>query len=185
MSTGTGTGTSTAAVAVARAELLIQQINAIVEGTTSSATFKEVIRKGIELGWIGKVFVRGMTSQGRILQQVEIEIDWKDHLLKINDPSQAKIEVRLDLPERSRISQVVPQIIDGFNEITQSKGLKAEWVVNYTPEGNAHSAEADRILGLVNAEHREWEPGTRESAIGPYKLKRLSELQLSWTVVTK
>src|SRR5579859_7002754 len=126
MSTGTGTGTGAQTATVTRSELLIRQINAIVEGTTGSATFKEVIRKGIERGWIGKVFVRGLTSQGRILQQIEIEIDWKEPLLKINDPSQSKIEGRSNLPERGRI----PQVLDDFNERTQLEGLKTEWAVN-------------------------------------------------------
>src|ERR1017187_3560342 len=122
----------------ARREVLIQQLKVIVEATTGSTTFKEGIRKGIEHGWIGKVFVRGLTSQGRILQQIEIEIDWEEHLPHIASIryqlNQYVLQIARVEHKPNRFSDLIGKAVELFDKINQEVELKAEWGIVYTPE---------------------------------------------------
>jgi hypothetical protein len=181
MTTGTGTGTHT----ITRQELLVHQLNLIVQSTTGSTTFKSVIQKGIEKRWIRRVIVNGLTKEGKIRQQIEVEIDWNEHILQLKEPDQGTIKINLATAERNWVSRVIGQVIDGFNEINEQGDLRAEWAVLYTPEAMSIETQVDRELGLTLSNGREWDSGRVELVIDRYSPKKLSEAQISWKVVTK
>ena len=180
-STGTGTGTGT----IARADVLIQQLNLIVQSTTGSTTFKSVVQKGIENRWIKKITVSGLTKEDKIRQQIEIEIDWDEHLLQIKGSNQGAVEVNLATAERNWVSRIIGQVIDGFNEISEQGDLRAEWSVMYSSVAMSIEAQVDRELGLIHSKAKDWEAGRVELIIDQYRPKKLSETQISWKVVTK
>ncbi|GAB4506074.1 MAG: hypothetical protein Kow00123_02120 [Anaerolineales bacterium] len=179
------TGTTTKAGTITRADALIRQINLVVQGTTGSTTFRYVIEQGVNNRWIKTVTINGLTREGKIRQQIEIEIDWTEHALRLTDPNKGEITVNLAIDERNWISSVIGQIIDGFNEIKEQGDLEAVWLVSYTPEARAREAEVDRILGLKTAEPRDWEQGQLELILDKYRPRKLSEAVVSWKVITK
>lgn len=178
------TGTQTQAGTITRTDALIRQINLIVQATTGSTTFRDVIEKGVKNQWIHSVTINGVNKDGRIRQQIVIEIDWHDHSLKLKD-NNGQIEINLASDERNWISKVIGQIIDGFNEITEQGELEAVWLVSYTSEANKKSSEVDRVLGLKTAEPDVWENGRLELMIDNYRPKKLGEMSLTWKVITK
>jgi len=180
-----GTGTRTQSGTITRTDALIRQISLVVQGTTGSTTFRAVIEQGIKNRWIKAVTVEGLTRERKIRQQIKIEVDWKEHELRLIDSNSHEISVNLALDERNWISSVIGQIIDGFNEIKEQGNLEAVWYVRYTPEAIARESEVDRILGLKNAEVREWEEGHLEFMLNQYRPRRLSEAMFTWKVITK
>jgi len=183
MTAGTGTGTRTGTLT--RADALIRQINLVVQGTTGSTTFRYVIEQGVKNRWIKTVTVNGLTKDGKIRQQIEIEIDWAEHALRLKDPNKGEITVNLASDERNWISSVIGQITDGFNEIKEQGHLDAVWLVSYTPEARAKEAEVDGILGLKTAQPREWEQGRLELILDKYRPRKQSEAMFTWKVITK
>ena len=181
----TGSGTTTKAGTLTRADALIRQINLVVEGTTGSKTFMHVITQGVKNRWIKTVTVNGLTKEGKIRQQIEIEIDWAEHALKLAGPNKGEITVNFASDERNWISSVIGQIIDGFNEIKEQGDLEAVWLVSYTAEAMARESEVDAILGLKTAEPRNWEQGRIEPILDKYRPTKLSEAIFTWKVVVK
>ena len=181
MATGTGVEAST----LTRADVLIRQLSMLVQSTTGSTTFKATIEKAINERWIKKVTISGLTKQGRIRQQIVVEIDWNEHLVRLKGPNQGEIEINLARSERNWVSKVIGQLIDGFNEITEKGDLEAVWAVTYTSSAQAKIEYVRKQLGLVSAKKRLWEDGRIELIIDQYRPRKLSEMEVSWKVVTK
>ena len=181
----TGTGSTTRTAALTRTEALIRTLDLLVGGTTGSKTFHEVIEAGVKNQWIKTVTVDGLAQDGKIRQQIEVEIDWDEHRLRLKDTNKGEISVNLALDESSWISRVIGQIIEGFNEIKEQGDLEAVWSVRYTPEARAKESDVDRILGLSTARDSDWEEGKLELIIDRFRPKKLSEASFTWKVVTK
>lgn len=178
------TGTQTQAGTITRTDALIRQINLIVQATTGSTTFRNIIEQAVKNQWIQSVTINGLNKEGKIRQQIIVELDWNEHSLKLKD-NNGQIIVNLASDERNQISKVIGQIIDGFNEITEQGELEAVWLISYTPEANMRRDEINNILGLRRAEQKIWESGPVELMLDQYRPNKLSEMSLSWKVVTK
>jgi hypothetical protein len=180
-----GTGTTTKATTFSRVDLLIRQLNLVVKSTTGSTTFETVIDKGIRKRWIECVSIYGVTPEGLRRQEIEIKIDWAEHLLKLKESGQQEVSVNLLEREANWVSRVIGEVIDGFNQIKDTAGLTAMWTVTYTTLGNSTRDVVDRELGLKTAILPAWEDGRIDSIVDQFKPRKLTETLISWRVVTK
>lgn len=178
------TGTQTQAGTITRTDALIRQINLIVQATTGSTTFRNIIEQAVKNQWVQSVTINGLNKEGKIRQQIIVELDWNEHTLRLKD-NNGQIKVNLTNDERNWISKVIGQIIDGFNEITEQGELEAVWSISYTSEANKRRDEINGILGLQRAGNEVWESGRVELMLDQYRSNKLSEMSLSWKVVTK
>jgi hypothetical protein len=176
--------TTSTSETISRSDLLIRQIDLIVKATTGSTTFFDVIKRCIKEKWVQTITINGNNKEGHTQQQIIINIDWDRHEYCLQNVGEVT-QIDFSSDEKNWVSSIIGNIIDGFNEITNSFGLEANWLITYTPEANLRREELNKILGLVPAEPEIWADGKVEYMLDKYRPKKLDEMIMSWTVITK
>jgi hypothetical protein len=170
----------TTTITFTRTEFLIRQLDLIVKSTTGSLSFLDVIRKGIEREWIDTVWIRGLDDTDKLVEEIEIQIDWKTHRLEI-EGGRGVVALDPSVPERDRISEVIGVIIDQFNQIKHRGGLKPQWAVSYAKDADESYETIQRELGLTTAPKYKW-AGRRETVVSRQGFTALPEFGISYDV---
>lgn len=164
-----------------RRDALIQQtvntqlINALLMGFAdapdmidgSPASRVPIIMTGNNLGVIYKPLLRDGRAE---------KFEWKP-----TSEEKAKVVQRI-FPEL-RDEDVHKLVTEFAQPISRAKDAVTR-SGQATAPGFAISSFAALRYHIYKTEVRDWEPGAIDEVVGPYKLKKLPELQLSWRVVT-
>lgn len=179
----TQTQTRTRTLTFSRTDILTRQLDFVVRATTGSRSFGEVMRKGAEHRWIARVTINGVTSEGKIAQQIRLTIDWDEHEILLESTDDAVVYIDASVPEGEWIAHAIAYIVEYFNEFKRDASLAAEWRVTLTDIAQADRERVHRELGLSTAESREW-VGTPTAVLASQRFPSFPELGVEYLVAT-
>jgi len=176
----TGTGTRTETRTETRTTQLARQLNLFVATVTGSTSFREVIMRGAEEGWIREVFVTLLGDDEKIRHEVVLSIDWEAHSAALARSDKGVISEKRFDPETGWLGAALSELAGSLAEIAREGRLTAQWSVRYTAEAREQLEKVRAELGLTPRAKLEWAEGAKQILWGPYSDLDLHEVTTTW-----
>ncbi|KOR36749.1 hypothetical protein AM228_11320 [Planktothricoides sp. SR001] len=155
------TVTYTKSITCTRIEIIKSQVKIALVRTTdlSDYAIENSILKGIEYQWIREVNVYGLDSSNLCKAQLIMTIDWEQHNLQIANGKATVVITEDGRTWKDNTALELREAIKLFMDYAKANNLKAKCHTRYAPGVNHE--EADRVLGMVDAEPIQWNAKAR------------------------
>ncbi len=137
------------------------------------------ILAGIEKQWISQVNVYGLDRQNLCRAQLIMNIDWDKYNLQMSNGNATVVIAENPRTWKDNTAIELNKAISLFNDYVRENSLKTKCYTSYAPGVNR--AEANYILGMVNAESIRWK--RKATGLLDFEIPEIKELRIGFHCV--